>query len=176
MSDIGALVDYPLPLVNSIGILSSLYGATAQTFQNAAVWPSANLAVYIPFTIGYPTTFVKATWFNGATVGTNHVDVGIYDSQGNRLVNTGSTLTSGASQIQSASITPTKLEQGSYFLAMSMDGTTDTVFRSATPAAIISAWGLMNQATAFPLPTTASFSAPSFAQIPYFGITTNTTV
>lgn len=181
MSDIGALVDYPHPVIysggpESIGVQFVVQDSTSLTGATAA-WPSSNAAIYIPFRIGYIYTSVKMFWLNGTTVGTNHVDVGIYDFQGNQLVHSGSTLTSGASVIQSVSISTT-LEPGLYYMAMAMDGTTDTIARGniGGSQSVLNGWGMHQQATAFALPSTASFSSVTSGYIPALAITSNSTI
>lgn len=143
-----------------------------------AAWPSANLAIFVPVRIGYPYTAVKMFWLNGSSVGTNNVDIGIYDSQGNRLVNSGSTLTAGATGIQVVSITSTILEPGLYYMAMVMDGTTNTTLRAAT-GGVATPWAAMGcyqMATAFALPATATFAQMAQLTLPIIGMSSSSTL
>lgn len=145
---------------------------------SAAVWPSANLAFFVPIRLGASFTSTKIFWLNGATVGTNNVDVGVYDSQGNQLAHTGNTLTSGASAVQSVTLAVTLLP-GLYYLAMVMDGTTDTVQRKSisTTTAVPRAVGILTQTTASPLPSTATMVGSTTASfIPYIGLTGASTI
>lgn len=178
MSDIGALVDYPLNIISvsspaCIGIETVAY--TAQIVGTNA-WPSSNLAIYIPMKIGYIFIAQKMLWVNGATVTNNTVDVGIYDSQGNRLVHSGATTTSGVSVMQSVTITATTLYPGLYYLAMVVNGTTDTFLSSATGAINCAACGMLSQTSASPLPATATFSSTITSYVPEIAISGNTIV
>lgn len=179
MSDIGTLIDYPQTVItpaslNSLGAGVRPFGIT---WIAAAAWPSSNLAFFVPFTVGAPIIAQKMFWENGATVGTNTVDVGIYDSQGNRLVSLGATTTSGVSSIQTAAITPTTLETGLYYMAMVMNGTTDTVWRTAPSFTTLGRiLGVLSQTTASPLPATATMVGSTTAYIPFIGITSNTVI
>lgn len=180
MSDIGQVVDYPLPVIStgsgeSLGLeITNLVGSLGT--GTAAAWPSANLAIFIPIRIGAIYTAVKMFWINGATVGTNSVDVGIYDNQGNRLVSQGSTLTAGANAVQIVDIADTVLAPGLYFMGMAMNGTTDTVARSAMLATDWASFGVMSQVTAFPLPNPTTIISTTTAYIPFIAITSNTVV
>lgn len=181
MSDIGTAIDFCLPVVStgSVNSLGAEIGSlTIASNTAAAAWPSANLAIFVPVRIGYPFTAVKMFWLNGATVGTNSVDVGIYDSQGNQLVHSGSTATSGATGIQTVSITSTTLEMGLYYMAMAVNGTTDTSLRGGT-GGIATPWALMGayqMATAFALPSTATFAQMAQTTMPIIGMSSSSTL
>lgn len=181
MSDLPTAIDYSLPVI-STGSINAIGAETAGMAINvntvAAAWPSANLAIFVPVRIGYPFTAVKMFWINGATVGTNSVDVGIYDNQGNRLVNSGGTVTAGATGIQIVSITSTTLEPGLYYMAMAANGTTDTSLRGgtggiATPWALVGAYQM---ATAYTLPSTATFAQMAQTTMPIIGMSSTSTL
>lgn len=140
------------------------------TAQNLSTWPAANLAIFIPFRVYQIYTAVKMSWINGTVSG--NIDVGIYDAQGDRLVSLGSTAMSGASAIQTGDITDTTLKPGLYYMAMAVDNTTATFrrFTSATVAGT-AGLGLLQQATAFALPSTATFAACGNDYIPGLAIT-----
>lgn len=166
MSDIGTLEDYSLPIITPLSINSmgpeTSAGAAATTGGGVtAHWLTANTAVYIPFRIGVTTTFQKMFWINTATVGSNSVDVGIYDSQTNQLWHSGSTATSGATQVQSVTISGgITLKPGIYYMAMAVNGITDTFALSsigntyAYDGAAMA--GAQQQLSAFPLPTNST--------------------
>lgn len=181
MSSIGDLQDYVLTTIspghhNSMGI--ELGGSSGVLNAGAAAaWPASNLALFIPFKIGFPYLVNQVLWVNGTTVGTNHVDVGVFDSQGNKLVSTGSTLTAGVSVFQSVNVTDTILERGIYYMAMAMDGTTDTIQRTASPLLpLLRSWGMYAQSTAFPLPAAATFAVLANAYLPQFAITSSAVI
>lgn len=172
MSDIGTLIDFTKPVISTAS-LESIGGEIASVFDTmtgASTWNSANQACFIPVKIGYPFATQKMFWINGATVGTNSVDVGIYDSQGNRLASSGSTTTSGASAVQSVSVS-VSLKPGLYYFGFVMNGTTDTVIVAATASNLPRAWGVYFVGTSFPLPSTATFAGGTSSKIPFVAMT-----
>lgn len=135
----------------------------------AVAWPGSNIAVYVPFRLVTPITFSNMFIQNGVPSG--NVCLGVYDQNGARLVTTGSTAGSGSSANQIIAVTTTTLTAGLYYLAAAMDNGTATVSATTfTTATLISLHGIANQATAFVLPTTATFATPA-NYVPLFGIT-----
>lgn len=135
----------------------------------SAVWPSANLAIFVPFRLPAPLT-VQSLWvLNGATASGN-IDVGIYDYTGTKLVSTGSTAQSGTNVVQSVGVTAV-LGAGLFYLALAMNNTTGTIARFA-PAnvGLVKAAGLAEAASAFPLPATTTLSTVSNAYMPLVGL------
>lgn len=140
----------------------------------AVITWSANLAVYMPVAIPWPYPVARVFWLNGSTITTTNVDFGIYSAGGTRIYSTTSTAMSGASTIQYVTPgTPFILPPGSYYFAWTCSSTTSRgnamTFATALPAKMM---GLLEQATALPLPATATFA--TFATIlgaPFCGIT-----
>jgi hypothetical protein len=156
----------------SIGEMMNAIGQSL----TAAAWSSANRAYYIPVSIFSTITVVKMMVINGGTVSGN-IDVGIYDAGGARLVSSGSTAQSGTSAIQEFNITDTVLNPGLYYLACAMDNTTGTVEVWNPSAAILHAFGICEQASAFALPSSATFGAiTGTTRIPFIGATLRTVV
>lgn len=180
MSDFPTTLDYSHHVITSIhpeSVGNDL--SSANTSLAGTLWVTANRAIYIPFRVGYPITIVKMFWINGTTVGTNHVDVGIYEQDGTRLVSSGSTLTAGASgNPQTVDTTDVTLNPGLYYMAMVMDGGTDSLHmtNAGTNVPIPQAVGIYEQATSFPLPSTATFATASMNVVPALGLTSNTVV
>lgn len=76
-------------------------------------------------------TAYQLLFYVGATSSGN-IDVGIYDSQQNRIVSAGSTAMSATiNTVQEINIADTVLSPGEYFLAVACDNTTGTVFQRA---------------------------------------------
>lgn len=174
MSDMPKAIDYSPPVLSTLsihGIPTELI-STLSIMTSAASWSgtAANTALFVPIRVATSISVANIFWINGAMVGTNHVDAGIYDSEGNQLGHIGSTLTSGASSAQSASLSLT-LQRGIYYLAMVMDGTTDTVQQATSITQVPRAAGVYKQSTAFPLPSTATFAGSTSALVPFIGIT-----
>ena len=132
---------------------------------------TANLAVFIPFGVPEAVTVTKLWFSNGAAVA-GLLDVAIYDPAGTRLVSTGSTGQSGTNRIQVVDVGDIALGRGVYYLAISSDtsGATQKVFAAAPAAAIGQAMGLLQQASAFVLPATATFAAFTSAFVPLCGL------
>ncbi len=144
----------------------------------SAVWPSANLALFFPFTVAEPTLVRRMFVYNGATA-SGQTDVGIYTTDGARITSAGANalalLQVGVSVMQYFDIADVTLMPGDYFLAISKNDTTGTVFRAGPVLALVRANGVLHMATAHPLPATATFAAPTLTgNIPLFGLTTRT--
>lgn len=132
-------------------------------------WPSANVAIFVPFVTVEPVVITKLWWMNNAVAVTN-IDLGIYDEAGTRLVSTGSTAWSTAQSAQSVDIADTRLDRGRYYWAMATDGTAASAFSGVAPAAgLCQALGIVRQTSAFPLPSTATFVATTHAVVPSCG-------
>jgi hypothetical protein len=123
----------------------------------------------MPFWIEDVVTATKIWWQNGATASGN-LDVGIYDENGNLLVSIGTTGQTGTSTIQQADITDTTLSRGYYYLAMAMNGTTGTALRYSPTTNLQQMMGVLEQASAFVLPSTATFAKAARSYIPVMGI------
>lgn len=151
---------------NSLGPFISATIAAAPT---SAAWGTANLARYIPFTVTIPTTIYKLCVMNGATVAGNF-DIAIFSTAYVKLVSTGSTAQAGVNTLQTVDVTDTELDTGRYYMGMSSDDATATTYRWFTPTTGMAAiMGLRTEASAFPLPTTATPIQSTSTSIPVFG-------
>lgn len=160
----------------SIGFKMQALGGTMMANAASTAYPSANLAIYVPFYLLTPAIVANVFWYNGATA-SNNADFGIYAYDGTRLLSTGSTALSGTSALQIVDITNVQLGAGQYFMAIAMNGTAGTLFASAMGNTGLTALcGVYQQATAFALPATATFSDPTFDFIPIFGFTPRSVV
>ena len=174
--------DFPLAirLVNQISIATfspeSIGGSFAPQFTTSFAWPSANLAIYIPVEIYEPVTVVKMAVNNGSVVSGN-IDVGIYDALGNKLASAGSTAQTGTSAIQIFDITDTLLLPGLYYMAVALDNTTGTLagFQSGT-AQVLEGAGLFQQASAFALPSPATYAAMAQTVVPLVSMSLKSTI
>jgi hypothetical protein len=157
----------------SLGVqLSALSNGTA----TSQTWPTANKALYFPFTLDESTTFTKAFWMNGATVSGN-VDIGIYNEAGTRQVSMGSTAQATINSIQEVNIADTTLAAGRYYMALSCDNTTATFYTWLLSSALYSkVLGAAEQTTAFVLPASFTLATPTTANIPVFGFSIRTLV
>jgi hypothetical protein len=147
---------------------SSVYAAVAGITTGSAVWPSANLALYIGCTIDRPMLAQKI----GVQVGTQsgNLDVGIYDERGNRLVSMGSTAVAAAG-LQVLDIADTWLEPGTYFVAMCVDNTTAAFHRLSIATSFARALGVQQQAVgAVTLPNPATFATMTQSYVPAISV------
>lgn len=131
----------------------------------SAVWPTANLAIAVPAELHVGQTINQLMISNGAAVSGN-VDAGLYLPDGTRIVSKGSTAQAGTSVIQALDVTDTYVAPGLIYMVQAMDNTTGTFQRPATPAVTAGAMGVLQMATAFPLPATMTFAAMAQVGVP----------
>lgn len=128
------------------------FGLPDNTF-GSAVWPSANLAIYIPFSV--PCDVHMYALRARGTNATGNYDIGIYDENYTRLASKGSTALSNAVLELSAEI---QLRAGkSYWMAMVCSSGSGTVLRASPGSANRGITnGFAQEASALPLPATAT--------------------
>lgn len=128
--------------------------------SNNVAFIAANRAHYVPFVVPDPFIVDKFRWRNGSVVSGN-ADAGIYSSDGTRLVSTGSTAQSGASAIQEVDVTDTYLAPGVYYSAFTASNTSGSYvsFTDQGITEIGRSYGLFQQSSALPLPSSATFAA-----------------
>lgn len=176
----------PPPIVSTLSRHSlglDIATGLSNTAPASTAWNITKGVIYVPVYLDQSMTALKLWWANGATVGTNNVDCGIYSSSGflpaSRLINTGSTLSAGANVVQSVDITDTFLAgPGLYFLALTLDGVTATVMRISTGGAVNhKILGICVETTgAFGLPATATPVVTTVGFLPLFGFSTVVTI
>lgn len=151
--------------------------ATTRGTLTSGVWATANAARLHPITLSKQVTVYQMATLNGTAVSGN-IDIGIYDNNLNRLVSAGSTAQAGISSVQTFDVTDTVLPAGDYYLAISMDNTTGTVFRNinATTVTMFS-YGVAYKLSSFPLPATlTSLGQSSGSFVPFVAAVTSGTV
>lgn len=138
----------------------------------ATGWPTANLAIYVPFTVDEAITLLRLFWLNGTAVSGN-VDIGVYDDTLTRLVSAGSTAQASTSVLQFANVADTALTAGRYYLGLALDNTTGRIGRLTSgliTAEVLRAVGQFQQGTAFVLPATATPAANAQTFVPAMGL------
>jgi hypothetical protein len=154
--------------VSGEGVGSFLAG-TGATWSGVNVWPVANKAVYIPFVCNEAVTVTQLFNINGNVVSGN-IDVGIYTAAGSKVITSGSTTQSGTDVVQVYNIADTALAVGRYYFALALDNTSG---RNNGMAALnvhrTNAMGCLQQTSAFPLPSSATFAAYSEVFVPVVG-------
>ncbi len=168
--------DFPtdqLPL--GITTLSSYAPYLRQTVATNITWV-ANRAIYIPVAIPWEYPVNRVFWTNGGTITTSNADFGIYTPSGTKVYSTGSTALSGTSTTQFVTpSTPFVLSAGQYYFAYACDNTTSRSFGNTLGTAATGAMlGYLSQATAFPLPATATFATYGTPGFELCGITRTT--
>lgn len=142
---------------------------TRLTAPVSAVWSATNRIVYVPFYLNRTVTVYKLWWLNGATVGTNNLQAGVYDENLARVIAGTSTLSAGTANLcQFDDITDTVIGPGRFYMALWCNGTTATVFRNTAGGV-----GVYVQTAAGGLPATATPAAiggGGGAPIPVFGL------
>ena len=153
-------------------------GATIKAAQQGVALMSlvsgvvtANLAHYIPFRIFEPATAVKMSNFVGATQNGN-VDLGIYDWEKNRLVNTGTVAMGAINTLQEHDITDTLLLPGRYFMAYQQSSGTGTIFQQVqNDEVLLPVYPHYEQAVgSFGLPATAGFALSTAATLQWIAM------
>lgn len=170
-------MDYPFaryhkPTIGSLSLEAAGMSLKASAAGNllSGAYPTANLAIYVPFALAAPYLVQKFWWCNGSAVAGN-VDCGIYTGDGTLLANAGSTAQAGTSTLQSVAIgTPFLLLPGSYYMALSCSSVSAAFLRAQPVAALCKQMGLAQQATAVPLPATFTLATAANAYLPLFGI------
>lgn len=170
-----------------ISWLNAIYGpatgainaVNAYAASTTTAWV-ANLAQYIPLQVPFPYPVERVWWINGATITSTNVDMGIYDAGGVQLFHTGSTAMSTINVCQYATVSPGLILTPNvpYYLAWTCDNTTNrarTITASGT-AYVGRTIGVLQQASALPLPVTATFAAyTATVDFQVCGITRTTT-
>lgn len=166
------------PSINLYAFSPESIGPQAKVVLSAGpssvVYPTANLAILVPFELERPVAYASLWVFNGSAVSGNF-DVGVYTNDGTntaaRVVSTGSTAQSGTSVPQSVASAFT-LQRGSYYLALCCDNTTATFFAKVPALVNIGETvGLAQVANgAVTLPSSLTLAASTTAYLPMFGI------
>jgi hypothetical protein len=166
-----------LPLsIHSMSLYSAeaeMSQATAPSSFGSATWPSANLAIYVPFSIPWPFPVKRMFWANGSAAGGN-IAVGIYSIGGTKIYASASTGGSGNSAIQYVTVSPELLlVPGRYYLALIADNVTANRLQLLTLAAALDGRfrGLLQQAVgSMTLPDTLTAAQYAQTVVPFVGI------
>lgn len=165
-----------------VSMFVSPYSKEASAFVNLA--PASGTISLSPSGMAFPIVLPVACvarrlwWLNGVTVGTDTMQVGIYDANGVSVVLGTATTTSGANVVQFDDITDTSLPPGRYWLACRCSGSTATFFRAAgsvnirvlTAAIIVPSGALPANLSGW-----STQSPGNSLQVPVFGFTTRAT-
>lgn len=136
----------------------------------STAWGTANLAIFTPIFLPYRYPVRNLFVYNFATVAGN-VDIGVYSDGLTAIFTKGSTAMAGASAMQFFSC-DFILDPGCYYLGFVSSSTTATFGAAAVGTATKQRYlGLLQQATALPLPAAITPAAVANARIPQIGMT-----
>lgn len=129
-------------------------------------WSTSNLALYVPIVIRIPTPLTGFYWLMNTTA---NVDVGLYSSAGTRLVSAGSTAGSGVDTYQEFDVADMIVGPGRYYIGTACDNGAGQVGGVSLAAIYLRMMGVKQEASAFPLPATATFATPAGTLLPSAG-------
>jgi len=162
----GEILRQDRPLMN--GIVGETHGVPPAAIlakpTGGAAWVTANRALFIPWYVQKPVV-VTALRVYVTTSAAGNLDLGVYSANGTRLVSTGSTAIGGVG-VQLVAVSPTSIPAGKHYLAMSCSTTSAAFLRYASTVALHVLAGVRQQASAAPLPATATFANPASAYSP----------
>jgi hypothetical protein len=125
----------------------------------SVAWGTANLVLYLPFTLPWTYTVRRIFWVNGAAVAGNVV-AGIYSMAGTQLYATAATAQAGTNVSQYVTLpSPLVLSSGPGFIAIGCSSVTAQLQMMNISVDRGRLSGLYQQAAAIPLPATATFAA-----------------
>ena len=176
MSDWPIVQTYPLVTIHPWSLEAIGTDLTAQakylSAAASAVYPTAGLGLFIPFTLTQNIVIRQLFAYIGG-VASSGVCVAVYDSCWNRICTSGSTATGTINAIQAFDITDVSTGPGNYYIAISASTATQSFFSCAMAANIFPALtGMFQQAAAYPLPSTATPVQIAGNYIPVIGLTT----
>ncbi len=155
-------------LTHSLGLVADTNSAAGL----ATAWPTANLAIFVPFVLYEASTLLRLFWLNGTAVSGN-VDMAVYDDTLARKISAGSTAQATTSVLQFVNVADTALAAGRYYMALALDNTTGRIGRLVSglmTAETLRAVGQFQQASAFVLPATATAATNAQTFMPAMGV------
>lgn len=139
-------------------------------FPGSSVWPSANLAIYVPLRIP-SRVVVQALWFSSNTTGTGNVDMGLYDATGAAVISATAAAKTASASEQVFNVTDTTVGPGLYYIALASNSGTDTFYRWTLTAPLALAYGVLYETSAYPLPATATWTTSQTQTLcPFMGL------
>lgn len=168
----------PLPLfIHTYSVYSAAFQRRGAGTTGVATitWPVASTAFYIPFFIPWMYPVQRVFWVNGTSTTSTNMDFGIYSESGTRIYSTGSTAAGTVSvPTYTTPGTPFMLSPGRYFFALADSSTVASTGGqgSTTPSVVaLRQVGVLQEASALPLPATMTGAAVANACYPLCGIT-----
>jgi len=149
---------------------------STQTITSTA-WPTTNLAIYVPLRVPVAMVVVKL-WYGSGSTGTGSNDIGLYDSNGARLVSNGNAAKPASATEDVRDVADTTIGPGLYYLALVASNSTDTYYAETDAAPMCAAIGVLTEALGSTvLPASASWAVnQTLAYYPRMGLLRDTTV
>lgn len=156
-----------------IPVANGLYGAT--NVGASTTWRVANEAFYFPIILTEEVTIKRLLWRTGTTGGNGNYDIGLYTSNGegepdSRLTNLGSTAFPAANTEVASNIADQTIGPGLFYIGLSLSSTSDSTRVAGTlnvQDELIRRAGIWREASALPLPATATPVATGFTSVVY---------
>lgn len=114
-------------------------------------WPSANRAILIPFILLQGKTIRRLSCRNGSVVSGN-VDIAVYDSSFTKVTAAANVAQAGTNTRQVFDVADVAVNPGLYYMSLVADNTTGTFAGTTATASWLSASGVFEKQTAYPLP------------------------
>lgn len=138
----------------------------------STAWPAANLAIFVPFSVGAAVTVYEGWVATGTLTTSTNMRIGIYATDGTQLFTTADiTVATASVVVNSSGTTDYLLQKGTYYMAISSDGTRN-ILASPDVSGLHEARGCMEQTglTGAALPSPATFAVYTRAFLPIFGL------
>lgn len=165
-----------MPSRHSIDTITDSWAHAESGSWTPTAWPSANLAIYVPLRVP-KAILVRKLWFASGSTGTGNVDMALYDAAGVAVVTATNAAKVASATEQVFDVTDTPIGPGLYYIGLASDSGTDTFACLAVGAPVYAAMGLRSEASAYPLPSTATWSVPqTLTFFPAMGLLIETTV
>lgn len=152
------------------------YPVQSMWITGTTTWPTANMAIYQPVRVPCPVKVLKL-FFACHSTGTGNVDMGVYDEKGNAVISATETTKLASMTEQVFDVTDTTIGPGRYYIALVCSNNTDTFYYTSYAAPISVAHGVLTEASAYPLPSTATWATnQTLAMVPAVGMTVEATI
>lgn len=146
-------------------------GRLALTALASTTWPTANQALFLPFSLDVDGVIPAIYVANGLVVSGN-VDVGIYNSNFQRVASAGGVAQAGTSVTQVLGLSGVALTAGAYWVAVVVDNLVGSVMAmGGLASAQAEQIGLFEVAAAYPLPPAVTPATPTMGILPLITIT-----
>lgn len=132
---------------------------------------TANMATYVPMKFDHPLVLDKFVLYTGVT-STPNFCIALYDYNFNRLITTGSVALQGSVGVQYVDVTDYLIAPGIYYLAFAIASAVNIARQHMGNIINSQTLGVLQEASAMPLPATGNPSTITTVFVPFIGFTT----